>query len=218
MGKKIILLLLLMASTLWACPLCVQDKDVTEIVVILDRSGSMENIRDDMVGGLKQFVADQKKVKGKANFTLVQFDTEYEVVYDGVDIQDVNGIDLVPRGWTALLDAIGRTIESTQKRIAKTPKRKVIFVIITDGLENSSQKFSKSEIVESIGHTSEKHDWKFIYLGANQDAIQEGTSLGIYSIDCSTFDTTSIGVLTTLGNASTAVTSYRTFDPNELGE
>lgn len=213
MGKKIILLLLLMASTLWACPLCVQDKDVTEIVVILDRSGSMENIRDDMVGGLKQFVADQKKVKGKANFTLVQFDTEYEVVYDGVDIQDVNGIDLVPRGWTALLDAIGRTIESTQKRIAKTPKRKVIFVIITDGLENSSQKFSKSEIVESIGHTSEKHDWKFIYLGANQDAIQEGTSLGINSIFCTTFDTTNIDV--TLCNASNTITSFRLEDVND---
>ncbi len=209
--KMILILILMLVNISLACPLCIQEKDIVEIVVILDRSGSMENIKDDMVGGLKQFVADQQQVKGKANFTLIQFDTEYEIIYEGVDIQDVNEIALVPRGWTALLDAIGKTIENTTERITRTPDRKVIFVIITDGLENSSQAFSKSEIIESIEHARGKHNWEFIYLGANQDAIQEGSSLGfIYNVD---FDASNIDA--TLCNVSGTVTDFRNFNEKE---
>ena len=249
--KMLILILLVLASPVVACPLCAKDtnslakeemaiikeyvevygydaflkellkfkiemlnKQINpdEIVVILDRSGSMENIKDEMVGGLKQFVSDQKKVVGRANFTLVQFDTEYEVIYDGVDIQEVNEIDLVPRGWTALLDALGKTIENTSKRLAKTPDRKVIFVIITDGLENSSKEFSKPEIADSISHAMNKHNWKFIYLGANQDAIQEGGSFGIDLQNCVTYDSSNVSG--TLDAMSVSVSSFRN-NPNK---
>ncbi len=175
----------------------------TEIVVILDRSGSMETIKSDMVGGLKKFIADQKKVKGKANFSLAQFDTEYEIIYDSVDIQDVNDIDLIPRGRTALLDAIGKTLN-------RIYMQKAICVIITDGLENSSEIYTKPEVVRLI-KSRKKFGWEFIYLGANQDAIQEGGSLGIDFIYCNTFDSTNISG--TLNTMSMNVTSFR--DPNK---
>ncbi len=170
-----------------------------EIIVILDRSGSMEIMKDDMIGGLKQFISDQKKVSSKANFTLVQFDTEYEIIYDSVDIQKVSEIDLVPRGNTALLDAIGETLN-------RVYMQKAICVIITDGLENSSTIYTKPEVVRLI-ESRKKFGWKFIYLGANQDAIQEGSSLGLNIVDCSTFDT--VNVSGTLNTMSTNVTSFR---------
>lgn len=204
--KKMVIFLF-MSVNLWACSLCQSEKEITEIVVVLDRSGSMESIKNDMIGGLKQFIIEQKQVKGKANFTLVQFDTKYEIIYEGVNIQDVNEINIVPRGGTALLDALGETIEKIIKRLINKPDRKVIFVVITDGLENSSTRFTKSVIVKNINHMSKKHKWKFIYLGANQDAIQEGSSLGINSINCSTFD--SFNVSGALNTMSLNVTSFR---------
>jgi uncharacterized protein YegL len=215
MRKYELLIVMLLVNVVVACPLCEAQKDITEIVVVLDRSGSMVDIQGDMVGGLKQFISDQQKCDGKANFTLVQFDTEYETVYEGVDIQDVNEISLVPRGWTALLDAIGRTIEETSNRLAKIdPDRKVVFVIITDGLENSSKEFDKSTILEKIKHFEQVHSWKFIYLGANQDAIKEGTSLGINYQNCSNFTPDNLDIV--LCSASEQVTAYRLAkDPNE---
>jgi hypothetical protein len=157
--------------------------DLTDIVVVLDRSGSMQACKGDAEGGLNSFVEDQKKRPGRANFTLVQFDTEYEFVHRGVPISQVPPFTLVPRGWTALLDAVGRAIIETGDRLAKTPEAQrpglVALVIITDGLENSSKEFDKEQIKQLIQHQTEVYKWQFTFLGANQDAFAAAGGIGI---------------------------------------
>ena len=158
-------------------------QDLTDIVVVLDRSGSMQACKDDAEGGLNAFVEDQKKRPGRAVFTLVQFDTEYEFVHCGVPVAEVPPFTLVPRGWTALLDAVGRAILETGERIAKTPESErpglVAFVIITDGQENSSKEFTKDQIKQMIQHQTDVYQWQFTFLGANQDAFAEAGGIGI---------------------------------------
>ncbi|HDZ14034.1 hypothetical protein LCGC14_0756690 [marine sediment metagenome] len=175
----------------------------TEIVIILDRSGSMENMEKDMEGGLNKFVADQQKLGGKAYFTLVQFDDEYEVIHKFIDIQDVGKIDIVPRNRTALLDAIGKTLDNH----LILSDRKVVYVIITDGLENASTEYDKSTIITMI-ESRKKCGWEFIYLGANQDAIQEGTSIGFNPWQCITYDSSNVSG--TIDAMSVTVSGYRT--------
>lgn len=158
------------------------NSELTDIVIVLDRSGSMESIKSDVKGGFDKLIESQKKCKGDAQVTLVQFDMEYESVYRAKPIKDVPSLDLRPRGMTALLDALGRSIVETGERLEKMspcdrPGR-VVFVVITDGLENSSKEFQKSKINEMIKHQKEKYNWQFVFLAANQDAIQEGGALG----------------------------------------
>jgi hypothetical protein len=165
----------------------------THIAVVLDRSGSMSLCADDTVGGFNAFVAEQKKAEGEATMTLTQFDTEYEIVYDFKNIQDVPKLTFVPRGNTALLDAIGRTIQTVGHSLELKPEaerpEKVIFVIITDGKENSSREFKKDQINQLIKTQTDVYKWEFVYLGANQDAIQEGSALGVLLTNALTFDT-----------------------------
>jgi hypothetical protein len=155
----------------------------TDITFILDRSGSMSSIYADTVGGFNSFVNDQKEAEGEAKLTLIQFDTYYELNYLGVDIKDVPDLVFQPRGMTALLDAIGRGILETGKRLDALEEDEkpstVLFVIITDGGENASREFTKDKINEMIKHQTEIYSWDFVFLGANQDAIETGTSLGI---------------------------------------
>ncbi len=173
----------------------------TEIIVILDRSGSMETMEKDMEGGLKQFIKDQQAMKGRANLTLIQFNDEYEMVYDSTGICTIEDIDIVPKGNTALLDAIGKTLDRLRWN------NRTICVIITDGLENASVEYTKSQVSELIKF-KEKLGWKFIYLGANQDAIQEGGSIGFNPFHCVTFDSTNVSG--TIDAMSVTVSSYRT--------
>jgi len=158
-------------------------KDLTDITVVLDRSGSMDSCRKDMEGGLNQFVEDQKNAVGDARFTLVQFDTVYEIVHNGLPIKEVGKLKFEPRGGTALLDAVGRAINETGARLKALPESErpglVTFLIITDGEENSSREFKLEKIKEMITHQQEKYDWKFSFLGANQDAFATGNSMGI---------------------------------------
>jgi hypothetical protein len=165
----------------------------THIAVVLDRSGSMSFCASDTVGGFNTFVAEQKKAEGEATMTLTQFDTEYEIVYDFKNIQDVPNLTFVPRGNTALLDAIGRTIQTVGHSLESMPEaerpEKVIFVIITDGKENSSREFKKDQINQLIKTQTDVYKWEFVYLGANQDAIQEGSALGVLLTNALTFDT-----------------------------
>ena len=147
-------------------------KDLTEIVVVIDRSGSMSSCRADAVGGLNTLVKEQKEVKGEAKFTLVQFDTEYEIVHNGIDIKDVPELDLVPRGGTALYDAVCKTIVTTGERLAKMAEKDrpglVLFVVVTDGGENSSKEYKdRSKVKEMIDHQTNVYNWKFTYLGSD---------------------------------------------------
>ncbi len=157
--------------------------DLTDITLVVDRSGSMESIRDDAEGGVNAFIAEQSQAPGNAFLTLVQFDTEYEFIHKGVPIQQVSRYTLHPRGSTALLDAVGRAVNETGERLAKLPAADrpglVIFVVMTDGQENSSREFSKAKIKEMIERQQSVYQWHFTFLGANQDAFAEAGGMGM---------------------------------------
>lgn len=173
-------------------------QDHTDITIILDRSGSMQSVQADTIGGYNSFIAAQAKLPGVASMSLVQFDDRYEVVYGGVASAQVKPLDdltFVPRGSTALLDAIGRTINDVGARLAALPEysrpSKVILVILTDGQENASRQFNRQQVFGLITHQREVYGWDFVFLGANQDAIAAGASIGIaansslsYAADC----------------------------------
>ena len=188
-----------------------------EIVCIIDRSGSMESVADDAIGGFNTFIEKQKEVEGKASVTFVQFDDKYEIVYENKMLEDVPILDnktFIPRGMTALLDAIGKTINSVGERLSKTNKkdrpRKVIFAILTDGHENYSKEFTRDKIFEMITHQKEKYSWEFIFIAADQDAIGTGTSYGFSAKDCINYVSTGIGTRTMCASSlHGCVTNYR---------
>ena len=160
--------------------------NLIEIIFILDRSGSMSGLESDTIGGYNSFLETQRKVDGEAHVTTVLFDNKYEILHNGVDIRDVKPItqkEYYARGSTALLDAIGKTIMDVGQRFSNTDESerpaKVIFVITTDGQENSSIEFSYKKINEMITEQQERYSWEFIFLGANIDATQEAKNLGI---------------------------------------
>lgn len=161
-------------------------ENLTEIICLLDRSGSMNSIITDAIGGFNKFLKDQKEVLGEAKLTLALFDDEYEIIHNGINIQSVpelNSLTYVPRGWTALYDAVGKTINTVGERLAKLSEEerpsKVIFVILTDGHENSSKEFTGQKIKEMIKHQKEKYSWMFVFLGANLDANKTASGMGI---------------------------------------
>lgn len=190
----------------------------THISVILDRSGSMESVKSDTIGGLNKFLADQKACPGEATITLVQFDDRdpYEVINDCVPIKeakDLTEATYTPRGWTPLLDAIGRGINDLGAKLAAKSKdqrpEKVLFVILTDGLENDSMEFSKAKILEMIRRQTETFKWQFMYLGANQDAIAVGMGMGIPKAASMQYTASPLGVAATFNSASSQACSYR---------
>lgn len=157
--------------------------DLTDITVVMDRSGSMADTKGDAEKGLNFFVSEQKKQPGDARFTLVQFDTEYEFVHRAIPILEVPPLTLMPRGSTALLDAVGRAITETGERLKAVPETErpglVVFVIVTDGQENASREFTRVQIKSMVEHQQAAYQWQFMFLGANQDAFAEAGSLGI---------------------------------------
>ncbi len=157
--------------------------DLTDITLVVDRSGSMQDIRSDAEGGVNAFIENQAKEPGEALLTLVQFDTDYEFLHKGVPMADVPKYELVPRGATALLDAVGRAINETGERLSKMNEADrpglVVFVVMTDGLENSSQEFSKPRIKDMIQHQQKMYGWQFTFLGADQDAFAEASAMGM---------------------------------------
>jgi hypothetical protein len=157
--------------------------DLTDITLVIDRSGSMEEIRSDAEGGVNAFIREQAQQPGEALLTLVQFDDKYEFVHRGVPTKEVPPYTLVPRSGTALLDAVGRAINETRDRLAKMPEADrpglVVFVIVTDGEENSSREFSKACVKELIQRQQTECNWHFTFLGADQDAFAEAGELGV---------------------------------------
>ena len=188
----------------------------TQIIVVLDRSGSMHKIKDDTIGGFNQFLKEQKKQKGKAKMTLILFDDRYEPAFHGIDIQDVKELNentFVPRGMTALLDAIGKTINSTYSSIKSSKKKdrpeQVVFVVITDGRENDSKEFTRETIFNMITEMKEKDKWEFMFLGANQDAIKEGGQYGFAADSSLNYSATPKGVSTSYMAMSDKIVVYR---------
>ena len=158
-------------------------QDRTDITVVLDRSGSMASIAEKTVEGFGAFLEKQKSVPGDCRLTLVQFDTQYELVYYDKPLRKVPPLRLVPRGATALLDAMGRTIlnkvESLGRMSVERLPRRIMMVVITDGQENSSREFTREQVFSLTQRYTQEFDWQFVYLGANQDAIQVAAQMGI---------------------------------------
>lgn len=165
--------------------------DLSDITLIVDRSGSMAQIQRDAEGGVNAFIADQKAKPGDATFSLLHFDTDYEFVQKAVPIRDAREYHLEPRGATALLDAVGRAISEIGSRLDTMREEDrpglVVVVIVTDGEENSSKEYTKARVKEMIEHQQTKYGWKFTYLGANQDAFAEAGSIGIHSASVANF-------------------------------
>tara|TARA_R110000765_G_scaffold7963_2_gene25957 strand:- start:1266 stop:1892 length:627 start_codon:yes stop_codon:yes gene_type:complete len=183
-------------------------KNKTEIVIVVDRSGSMGAIREDMEGGIKGFITEQQKLEGETRITYCQFDTEYELVFENKIAADVKDIAIVPRGMTALVDAVGRSINEVGERLAKTDKKdrpeKVIFLVITDGMENSSRELSAEKVKEMVQHQEDEYNWEFVFLGSNIDAVAVGATMGFQQKGSMTYDSNTVGVT----NALNSVTCY----------
>jgi len=161
-------------------------KGLTELVFILDRSGSMAGLESDTIGGFNSVLNKQKKEEGNANITTVLFDNNYELLHDRYNLHklsNITGKEYFVRGTTALLDAIGKSIHkmgNVQKyAVDEERAEKVMFVIITDGMENASVEYSYDKIKKMINRQKEKYGWEFIFLGANIDAVNVAGRFGI---------------------------------------
>lgn len=159
---------------------------LTHVAFIIDKSGSMAPYQKDTIGGFNRMIADQRKTGNRVEVTLVTFDTEHRMVFKALDVEHVKDLSeatYAPSGGTALLDAVGITIDKLGKHFAGLSESrrpgKVLFVIITDGEENSSRKFTKAQVQEKVKHQTEKYSWAFTYIGANVDAFHEAQSLGL---------------------------------------
>jgi uncharacterized protein YegL len=160
--------------------------NLTEIIFILDRSGSMQSLTEDTIGGFNSFIEKQKALPGNANLTTILFDDQYLVLHNGVDIQSVKLLtkkDYFARANTALLDAIGKTINTVGARLDMTPEdekpSKVLFIITTDGEENASREFGHDQVKEMIELQTNTYNWEFMFLGADLSAVNYSTGLGI---------------------------------------
>lgn len=186
----------------------------TYIIFLIDRSGSMSQLRDDTIGGFNAFIAEQKKVPGKAVLTLAQFDDKFEINYEAMDIQKVPDLTtetFVPRGGTALRDAAARLMISAGAKLsamkeAERPEN-VIFVVITDGQENSSKETPAHILKEMIDLQTNTYNWKFLFLGANSDAALVGSGMGMSGLN---YKATSAGILRSIDVVSSYVGNSRT--------
>lgn len=159
--------------------------DLTHLYFLLDRSGSMQSIKTDTEGGFAAFIDEQRKAPGECRVTLAQFDDRYEVVYDGTPVADVPPLQLQPRGSTSLLDAMGRLVTEAGTTLGGLPEEQrpgsVIVAIMTDGLENTSREWTRPAIKSLVEQQTRDYDWQFLYMGADQDAIEVGQGLGVSS-------------------------------------
>lgn len=184
----------------------IKDRNQTEIVILLDRSGSMQSIGKATVEGFNTFLNEQKNADGEAFVTLVQFDDRYEMNYQSLPVKDATplilGENFVPRGSTALIDAIGKTIEDLNT------DRDVVFVIITDGEENASVTYKREAIMKMI-ETQTEAGWKFLFLAANQDAIKAGGTIGIKGSNSINYSSTADSTINVFANVSQNMSKYR---------
>ena len=159
---------------------------LTDITLVLDRSGSMSSMKAATIEAFNGFLTSQRKGDGEALMTLVQFDDQYEVVYSALPLEqatELNEATFQPRGSTALLDAMGKSIVAIGQRLSRMPEAErpgtVLFVTLTDGEENASHEYDLAKINSMIAEQRDKYSWQFIFLAANQDAIATASKMGI---------------------------------------
>lgn len=191
-------------------------KNLTELVFILDRSGSMYGLEQDTIGGFNSMLTKQKSLDGECRITTVLFDHQYTLFHDRIDIQAVSPMtkkDYNVGGSTALLDAMGTTIDKlirVQRHTAEGYRaQKVIFVIITDGEENSSRKYSYDQVRAKIEHEKEAYGWEFIFLGANMDAVKTASQFGIHADRAAEYVPDAVGTTLNFEMMSNAVSEFR---------
>ena len=191
-------------------------KNKTDITIILDRSGSMDSVKSDTIGGFNSFLSEQQNVKGEASLSLVQFDDQYEVVYLDKDINSADKLTdatFQPRGSTALFDAVGRTINSVGQRLSALPENdrpdKVLLVVMTDGFENASREFNAAKVSEMINHQRNNYKWEFMFIGANQDAVLSAQAIGIPAAASLTYAANEEGTRAAYSMMASKIKNYR---------
>ena len=195
-------------------------KNSTEIVFILDRSGSMAGLEDDTIGGFNSMIEKQKQEQGDAYVSTILFDNDCEVVHDRVDIQKVPPMtrkDYYVRGCTALLDAVGKAIHhiGNVHKYAREEDRpeKTLFVITTDGMENASRRYTYDQVKAMIERRREKFGWEFLFLGANIDAAREAARFGIRADCAADYHADSMGTEVLYSSVNEAVCQVRRSAP-----
>jgi uncharacterized protein YegL len=190
------------------------DTNLTEIVVVLDRSGSMAPLTDDTIGGFNAFIEKQKQEPGSARLTTVLFYDKYDILHDNIDLKvvlPITGKEYFARGMTALLDAVGKTINTVGDQLAKMAEAerpaRVLFVITTDGEENSSEEFTLEQIKQMVEHQTNVYKWQFIFLGAGINAFAAGHGMGINMV--SNYVPDAAGTQRLYGTISDVAASYR---------
>jgi len=185
----------------------------TQITVLLDRSGSMAACKEDMEGGFRSYLAELRKQDGEAYVSLHQFDTDYETVYESATLECAQDFTLVPRGGTALLDAMGKCVRETGERLAKLTEadrpERVIFITITDGGENASKEITREALRKMIEHQQNKYQWEFVYLGANQDSFTEAGAIGINRLNTANYAQTAAGIGSAFMGVARSTNNYR---------
>lgn len=191
-------------------------KGLTELVFILDRSGSMSGLESDTIGGFNGMLQKQKEEEGEANVTTVLFDDQIDLIHDRFPInivEPLTGKDYYVRGCTALLDAVGSTVkkvENIQERLPEEMKaEKVIFVITTDGQENASQEYT-ANMVRKMIHKNQERGWQFLFLGANIDAVEEAEKIGIRPTHAASYKNDARGVQLNYETAGVVMSYMRT--------
>jgi uncharacterized protein YegL len=189
-------------------------QDLTEIVAILDKSGSMRGLTDDTIGGYNTFLEEQKAVPGDVNLTTILFNHEYEALHQRVNIhkaKNITNTEYVAKGNTALLDALGKSINELGSALQNTDEKdrpgKVLFLIITDGAENSSREYSLEKIKEMVELQRNTYNWEFIFMGANIDSFSTANSMGIGR--SFNYSATGEGINWVHHSLSTATLNYR---------
>ena len=192
------------------------NKDLCEVVFILDRSGSMSGLEADTIGGFNATLEKQKKEKGDVLWSTVLFDDKHDVVHDRVPIKKIEKLtekEYYVRGCTALLDAVGRAIHHIGNvhkyaRPEDVPG-KTLFVITTDGMENASREYNYAQVKQMIERQTEKYGWEFLFLGANMDAVSVAGRMGIRPERSATFINDGVGISTNYSAVSGAMSSLR---------
>ena len=191
-------------------------KHLTELVFILDRSGSMAGLEEDTIGGFNAMIEKQKREPGEAIVSTVLFDSESTIIHDRVDIQRVEPMtrkEYYVRGCTALLDAVGGAIHhiGNVHKYAREEDRpeKTLFVITTDGMENASRKFTYDRLKAMIERQKERYGWEFLFLGANIDAAKEAARFGISEDRAANYYADSVGTNVIYETVSEAITQVR---------